>query len=319
MSNCRNGFGISPLMQELMVYAGHLECYGKCNEVLHHFLSIEISPSQVYRVTDFVSEQLAERLDPQERVLPPIGKDDMLYVEVDGSMVHTREEGWKEVKLARMFKGSDCLNPGSESSYLTNSHYVARLGGHTAFCEQVEQVLDSYGRWQTGLVFITDGASWIKNWIEDAYPGAFAILDYFHACEHLCEFAENCFGNDAKIKEDWCAKQKELLLQSQTETVLANIQDTRAKEKDKEKLLNYYRNNISRMDYKLYKSIGCGIIGSGAIESAHRTVIQKRMKLSGQHWTRKGAENMLRVRVVSMNKQWGKIIDLLKQHSGKAA
>lgn len=305
-------------MQELMVYAGHLDCYGKCNEVLARFLSLEVSSSQVYRVTDFVSDQLEDRLTGEERVLPPIAKDDLLYVEVDGSMIHLREDGWKEVKLARLFKSSDCLNPGTESSYLVHSHYVAHLGRHATFCEQVEQALDSYGRWKTGLVFLTDGASWIKNWIEDTYPQAYAILDYFHACEHLYEFAECCFGKDKKRKEDWCEKQKELLLQSRVKTVLANIHNTHAKERDKEKLINYYLNNISRMDYKLYKTIGCGIIGSGAIESAHRTVIQKRMKLSGQHWTKTGAENMRRLRVVSMNKQWHKIIDLLKQPMAQA-
>ena len=122
----------------------------------------------------------------------------MLYVEVDGSMVHLREEGWKEAKLARLFKGSDCLNPNSDVSYLSNSHYVAHLGNHTDFCELTEQAIDSYGRWKTGLVFITDGATWIKNWIEDTYPNSYAILDYFHASEHLHEFADKCFGKNEK-------------------------------------------------------------------------------------------------------------------------
>jgi hypothetical protein len=66
------------------------------------------------------------------------------------------------------------------------------------------------------------------------------------------------------------------------------------------------------MRYKQYRKTGCGIIGSGAIEAAHRTVIQKRMKLAGQRWSITGAKNMLRLRVISMNKQWGKVIDFLK-------
>ena len=77
--------------------------------------------------------------------------------------------------------------------------------------------------------------------------------------------------------------------------------------------------NTKRMDYKSYRQLGCGIIGSGAIESAHRTVIQKRMKLSGQHWSRNGVDNMLRLRVISMNKQWGKVISLLRKPSIRAA
>lgn len=56
-------------------------------------------------------------------------------------------------------------------------------------------------------------------------------------------------------------------------------------------LLNYYRNNAQRMDYARYRGIRCGIIGSGAIESAHRTVIQKRRKQSGQRWGKVEAQN----------------------------
>lgn len=66
------------------------------------------------------------------------------------------------------------------------------------------------------------------------------------------------------------------------------------------------------MKYQDYAKIGCGIIGSGAIESAHRTVVQKRMKQSGQRWSYKGAQNMLNLRVVRKNNSWNKIIELTK-------
>lgn len=38
------------------------------------------------------------------------------------------------------------------------------------------------------------------------------------------------------------------------------------------------------------------LIGSGAIEAAHRNVIQKRLKLSGQRWTIKGAQQITNLR-----------------------
>ncbi len=66
------------------------------------------------------------------------------------------------------------------------------------------------------------------------------------------------------------------------------------------------------MDYQKYLHTGCGIIGSGAIESAHRTVIQKRMKLSRQRWSKKGAQNMLNLRVINKNQQWSKIVEISK-------
>ncbi len=162
------------------------------------------------------------------------------------------------------------------------------------------------------LVFITDGATWIKEWITGHYPFAVAVLDYYHACEHLHQFADAAFS-DKQQKGAWCKKQKELILASRLDEVLENIELVTTSSDEKTKLINYYRNNKGRMDYNRYRTIGCGIIGSGAIESAHRTVIQKRMELSGQRWTKQGVENMLRLRIFSMNKQWSKIIEAVKQ------
>ncbi len=84
-------------------------------------------------------------------------------------------------------------------------------------------------------------------------------------------------------------------------------------------LISYYSNNKDRMRYQDFAKTGCGIIGSGAIESAHRTLVQKRMKQSGQRWSWKGAQHMLNLRVVRKNNDWNKIIELSKATSKVAA
>jgi hypothetical protein len=120
---------------------------------------------------------------------------------------------------------------------------------------------------------------------------------------------------DKQAATQWVEQQKELFLQSQASEVVMNIETLpprKQKQSAKIKRLAYLEANFERLDYQHYQSIGCGIIGSGAIESAHRTVVQKRMKLSGQRWSRRGAKNMLNLRVVYMNKQWTKVIDLAK-------
>lgn len=38
-------------------------------------------------------------------------------------------------------------------------------------------------------------------------------------------------------------------------------------------------------------------IGSGAIESAHRDILQQRLKLSGQRWTKKGIQEIANLRI----------------------
>jgi hypothetical protein len=106
---------------------------------------------------------LAETEERATRTLPPVSEDEVWQVRIDGSMVSTREEGWKEVKLARLFKSSDCLNPNTESAFLTQSHYVACLGSSKEFCRKAEEVLDAYGSLKKRLVFLTGGATWKKN------------------------------------------------------------------------------------------------------------------------------------------------------------
>ena len=50
------------------------------------------------------------------------------------------------------------------------------------------------------------------------------------------------------------------------------------------------------MQYQIFKEKGL-VIGSGAIESAHKDVLQKRLKLSGQRWTKKGIQQVAQIRV----------------------
>jgi len=293
-----------------MVYVGQMDCYENCSEVLEKLSGVQVGATQIYRLTDLYGKGIEDRVDAQ-RTLTPLKQEEVLYAQVDGSMVLTREEGWKEVKVGRFFKSSDCIHADTKQGWISNSQYVAQLKSSKDFTKTMDDLIESFGKLGNRLLFISDGAAWIKNWVEDAFPGAVSILDYYHACEHLHEFS-NSFFKDKEIEEKWTTGQKELLLSSQIAEVLKNIKAIAPKNKEADKLTAYYEGNRDRMDYQKYKQLGCGIIGSGAIESAHRTVIQKRMKLSGQRWSKKGAQNMLNLRVINKNQQWGKIVEISK-------
>ena len=87
-------------------------------------------------------------------------------------------------------------------------------------------------------------------------------------------------------------------------------------EKKRKSLLTYLKNNQTRMLYKTFRDQGLAI-GSGAIESAHRTVIQKRLKQSGQRWTIDGAQKIMDLRVVNASKQWHRVVDIIKDEEIK--
>jgi len=96
------------------------------------------------------------------------------------------------------------------------------LGSHKEFTKTLDTLIDKYGNLGNRLVFVSDGATWIKNWIEDAFPKAVSILDYYHVCEHLHEFSSSIFSDKVKGKI-WTDKQKEWLLKGKIKTVISNI------------------------------------------------------------------------------------------------
>ena len=63
------------------------------------------------------------------------------------------------------------------------------------------------------------------------------------------------------------------------------------------------------MQYHIFKEKGLAI-GPGAIESAHKDVLQKRPKLSGQRWTKKGLQQVAQIRVAYKSNQWNQITEL---------
>lgn len=68
-------------------------------------------------------------------------------------------------------------------------------------------------------------------------------------------------------------------------------------------LLTYVLNNLERMRYGSFLAAGYWI-GSGAVEAAHRTLVQHRLKRSGQRWTIEGAQQVVNLRAARMSGQW---------------
>lgn len=303
-------------MQEKMVYAGQYDNYGSCNQLISVMMGQQVGSAQVFRVTNAYGSELGME-EQSQRTLGPVQEEEVVYAEIDSSMILTRD-GWKEVKLGRVFKSSDCACTGEgERGTIMASQYMAHLGDKGPFCRGMDELLDAYGgnRLEEGLVLINDGAVWIHNWGLDMYPRAIHVLDYCHACEHLHGFVNLAFRDVGKGK-DWAQEQKNKLLESRAEEVIQAIAavdcPTKKARENQQNLLHYYRSNLLRMDYARYRKIGNGIIGSGAIESAHRTIIQKRLKQSGQRWGLTGAQNVLNLRAINGSGQWNKVIRNIK-------
>lgn len=305
---------VSPYFQELLVYMGQSICYQQASEMIEKLLGIGTNAMQIQRLTTIYGAQVGELLE-HTRAAEAIEADQIMYAQVDGGMLLTREQGWQEAKLGRVFSSQARYACASGRGAVHGSEYAAHLGSHQDFEAKMSVVTDKYEPLGERLVFISDGAPWIANWINAAYPKASQILDYYHAKEHLGQFAVSYFS-DKQAASEWIERVGEQLLEEGITTAVHSIQAlpkrNKTIEKQRNNLLKYYSNNAYRMDYPSYLTRNW-CIGSGAIEAAHRTVSQQRLKLSGQRWTRHGAQCVLNLRVLRMSNRWHELQQLVKR------
>lgn len=330
--NTRN-FAITPCLQELICFIGMQHTYSGSSAVFKKLLDIEISAKQIERVCTFYGTKLYEmqcgyvfnKKDKQVEA-------NILYILLDGSFIQIRnsslqkkgkdffqgKDSWKEVKLGRIINARHIVKGISKDrNFVSKSDYVVHLGEAEIFLEQLRQLSESYK--YSKLVFICDGAKWIWNWVEDCFPNAIKILDYFHAAEHLGEYARNSISGEA-LRKDWLMLQKDRLLANNVAEIIDELESEilindqnhpKANMETMKKLSTYLKENSTRMQYGSYKKQGLEI-GSGAIESAHRVIIQQRAKLSGQRWSIEGAQSILSLRAAYHAGRWKELIQLLK-------
>ena len=298
---------------------GQIDCYGNAQESLNKFLGIQTNAMQIHRLTNTYGAAAGQLT--REATKKPSSKE-RVYAQLDGSMLLTRTVGWKEVKVGRVFLQSDCIKGKQDGQgWIKQSDYEAVVGGKAAFAKVFEERLETLGPLGERLIFISDGAVWIRQWIEDNYPQAIHILDFYHAAEYLHAFAQEYYP-DLSLRKKWTKKQKGLLLDSKLPQVINNIEKLEAhpaSQQQRERLLSYYRTNQPRMDYKKYRKIGAGLIGSGAIEATHRSLVQKRLKLSGQRWTEPGAQNVLNLRCLNLSGCRDSVVELIEDNNLKMA
>ena len=305
---CRTpyGFQMSPYLQELVVFAGQNHVFEDASEQLEKLASVQVTAKQVERLTHGYGELLEVSSKGLSKEVQQLDQQ-MHYGMIDGGMVLTREDNWKEMKLSRVFKADSHMGSSENCNFIRESNYTAHFGGCNPFFRKLENTTD----YLANMVWICDGAKWIWNWIESSYPDHTQILDYFHCVERLHGFAKDAFKNPDQ-RTQWLNQQEELLQEYEAKTVIANISLMTCKGKAKQgqrTILTYYENNLKRMNYKTYRDQGL-LIGSGPMEAAHRHVIQQRMKLSGQRWTIQGAQQVANLKVTNKSGNWQQIVEL---------
>ncbi len=161
------------------------------------------------------------------------------------------------------------------------------------------------------VVVLGDGAEWIWH-----YASAFLalagvkvveIVDIYHAFEHLEAVAKAVFGQGTEAAKGWVGPLKQQLEKDGATPILTALRaldpsDAKASEEVR-KAVDYFTDNAARMDYPRFVELKLPI-GSGAVESSCRTVIQEREKGAGMRWTQEGAQAVASLRAVYKSGRW---------------
>ena len=311
------GCRTSPYLQAKLVLLGAQHVFADVPELVQELLGIRVSTSQVYRQCLAAAAVLPAPDAPAEEVIPPFAEAPQapLYGMIDGSML-SFDAGWQEVKVGRIFRAnavdsSDKTTPISWQQ--SSSTYVAQRGPYASFTARFEALLPAQPLpTATPLVFVTDGAHWMHHWLQASYPHATHILDYYHVIEQLATVAPA-----ADQPTDWLDAQKQQLLEGKSTAVEAAVRALPdSSEPVRTRVANYLRANHERMQYAAFRQRGL-MIGSGPIEAAHRSLLQVRMKRSGQRWSEAGGDKLIQLRVAVLSQQTERIKNIFRRGDAK--
>ena len=277
----------------------------------HHF---EMSGDTMQYIVEQIRTELTSfvklsDLGPKEDAKREI---DTVYVLADGTGLPFRRNALKgvrgkngkaktrEVKLGVVFIGGTD-SEGKPFRLQDTTTYVATTHRWGKFMKLLRAEFNRrFGRMPKRVVFLSDGGKWLRNVKQNEFPFATAILDFYHATEHL-EPVLTALGlkkRTKKYKEKfryYCKRIKA----GKIESVIKSAEDACPKSKwnDMRKALKYFRDNVDRMHYDEYVKAGL-FIGSGPVESGCKTVLGARMKQSGMFWSLRGAKGMIPLRTL---------------------
>lgn len=312
-----------PLQRVLVDFGAEKSFVRAAKSVREHY-GIEVPPSAIRVQTESHGAAMAAASEPLLTEFGPETGVPLLISETDGSMIpivttgvdadgkrvtdgrKARSLSWQEARL--------CLarEPGK-----VTARYGACLGDAERAGEVwLDCVIRAGAGTQTHLHCLGDGALWIAAQAEKRFgEQASYLCDFYHVSEYLAAAAVPLSGSQSK---QWLSWAQGLLKDNRLTEVLDELAlkleppAVREEEAPIRACFRYLNNRRDQLDYR--SAIESGLpIGSGEVESGHRSVIQERLKISGAWWGAENAVKMLALRVTRANGEWEPYWSLRRQ------
>lgn len=293
--------------------------------------------------------QNPERFEPTPHQLRSRERSRRLYVMMDNSKIGMQEgkrgrnapkrkgtsktksngaEGWRDVRALIIFRDIDmATNHSGKRRSLLNRRVVAHIGSQEEWYRLAHKTFYEEGvYWAHEVVVVADGGAGIWELIDELLPNTerrrvVQVLDWYHAASHIWEVGRLLKGLDKQGRptracREWVDGLLEYLKRGEVSNVLQRLRKIKGGSKDARdklrKLINYLDKHRGRMRYAWCRKHNM-LIGSGAIESVHKWVIQVRCRLPGMRWSLAGANAMLRLRCAWASDRWDDVFQSERQ------
>jgi hypothetical protein len=321
---------LTPAADEVVCLAGLQGSFADAAaKLLPRLTALRVAESTVERATEAAGTRVAQAQAAGQTFGPPTPWDwhkdaegqTVAYVSVDATGVGQQGPGSQRAEGRMAYVGM-IYNPVPEERQRWadpqarrrpdwQARYVAQVQPLASLVEplrrQAGQVgIDQAQRW----IALSDGGSGLEDFLDTNFPRVAAvILDFYHVAEYLGKLAQALHpGQEAEAeawRKEWCGRLKA----EGGALVLTALRDLavrgRAAQAVRAEVVQYFANQVHRMDYPLYLSKGWQI-GSGPVESACKTVVGQRLKGGGMRWGVQGADAVCHLRALfrSERGQW---------------
>ena len=233
---------VSGVMRELICLLGtSLASFAKAHKACDKLLGVKLDPDTI--------RQWCLREGHRVMVHPPappaVPEKTDLIGSCDGTMVNTRQGGWRELKAYRF-------------EHSGGQHGLAALETSEVFLPRIRKAALAMKACQAGRLFwVSDAAEWIDRGISLQLPTAKRIVDLWHARQHIYEAGRKTFGEGTAQAQSWSRRYSEELREHGGRVVWNSLRRVRyadvARQEALEALLKYLDRQADRLDYPTYE------------------------------------------------------------------
>jgi hypothetical protein len=331
--------GFSPLDEELALLPGNLTPslveqvvhlaswmpFAVAGAMVARFSRVRVPEATVRRRTEEAGAAYVRRqteagaaLEGGRDATPPPSGPALQLLSVDGALVPLVHGAWAEVKtLAIGTVGEPVEEDGERPVHTHDLSYFSRLTDHETFGRLATVETQRRGT-ETAerVVAVVDGAEWEQGFIDLQRADAVRVLDWGHASEYVAKAGHAVFGTGTATLSEWLATYLHELKHGEPEQVLDELRRLRDQGTDaagralagetREIVAGsvaYLEKRREQIRYAEFQAQGLPI-GSGAVESANKLVVEARLKGAGMHWAPNHVNPMVALRTIVCSDRW---------------